>query len=98
MDAQFLIELALAGTALALLALGMYRTWQDPYRRPVATWGVLAFSGLTIASALALIGGLLLLVGRLREPAPWRLTDWTHYERRRTPRGNDTALGSLGKG
>jgi hypothetical protein len=162
MTAQLLIELALAGTALVLLTQGVYQTWRDPYRRPIAlllwafltailagvigspphpypwwfslpagilvwearrgwlraprchlregglgvlalalgvyvftlavpSWGVLALSGLAIATVVAVLGGLLLLLARLREPAPWRLTDWTHYERRQTPRGTATA-------
>ena len=159
MSAQLLLELLLAAAAFGLLLHGAYRTWRDPYRRPVAlllwafltailagivggtphplpwwlalpaavlaweaargwkraprchlregglgilalallvyvatlavpSWGRLAASGLALAGMLAALGGVLLLAARLREPAPWRLADWTHYERRGTGGSN----------
>ena len=45
---------------------------------------------LALALALAVVGGLLLLRARSREPFPWRADDWSHYERRAGPRPADT--------
>jgi hypothetical protein len=52
----------------------------------LAAWGLFALGGLSLAIALALVGAGLLLRARHREPSPWRPDDWTHYERRATPR------------
>jgi len=71
-----------AGLGALAAALGVY-----VLTLALPTWGILALSGLSVASAMAVVGGGLLLCARVREPAPWRLTDWTHYERRQTPRG-----------
>jgi hypothetical protein len=158
MPPQLLLEFLLATAALALLAHGAYRTWRDPYRRPITlllwafltailvgvvgnsphplpgwfalpaailaweaargwtraprchfreaglgtlalslavyvgtlavpSWGPLAASGLALAAGLAVLGSGLLLIAKLREPRPWRLADWTRYERRSAPRG-----------
>lgn len=54
----------------------------------LAPWGPYALAGLSLASALALVGAGLLLQARRREPSPWRPSDWVHYERRATPRPN----------
>lgn len=51
-------------------------------------WGSLALSGLSLAVALAFVGLALLVHSRRREPFPGRSADWTHYERRETPRNS----------
>lgn len=49
-------------------------------------WTRYTVGGLSIATLLAIVSVILLVASRFREPRPWLLTDWTHYERRSSPR------------
>ena len=60
MAVQLLLELVLAGTALGLLAHGVYRTWLDPFRRPAT---LLLWAFLT-----AIFAG---VIGSPPHPRPW---------------------------